>query len=272
MSKWSFESSRYAISSGGHLGRLIEVISGESLEDFLQSEVFEPLQMTDTSFYLEKKEDLDRLVDCYHLGTYVCFLSMFRGVLHVSMRQDRYGYPLALRGEICFAICDLICPNIFSLCAALRSHVLTYSRTPSHPNPFPWSRKTPYITYIHTTQGQASSSRSAVANPSTGGSVGTQVSTHGHMILIMNKNKKRVWMQALLPMWQASTETEGAEVEARVEAVVATKGVVGVSLEWVSLKVEPSPTMITLRKIKTETLVQALIVVVVVVVVVQPAF
>ena len=128
------------------LGRLIEVISGESLEDFLQSEVFEPLQMTDTSFYLEKKEDLDRLVDCYHLGTYVCFLSMFRGVLHVSMRQDRYGYPLAPRGEICFAICDLICPNIFSLCAALRSHVLTYTLSPT---PLPLITKNT-IHHIHT--------------------------------------------------------------------------------------------------------------------------
>ena len=44
------------------LGRVVEVASGEPLDQFLQSRIFAPLHMVDTGFYVPK-EKLDRLVD-----------------------------------------------------------------------------------------------------------------------------------------------------------------------------------------------------------------
>jgi len=44
------------------LGRVIEVASGEPLDQFLQSRIFAPLQMVDTGFYVPE-EKLGRLVD-----------------------------------------------------------------------------------------------------------------------------------------------------------------------------------------------------------------
>lgn len=46
------------------LGALIEVVSGESLKDFLTTNLFEPLQMNDTHFYLPKDKK-DRLAVVY---------------------------------------------------------------------------------------------------------------------------------------------------------------------------------------------------------------
>jgi CubicO group peptidase (beta-lactamase class C family) len=46
------------------LGRVIEVVSGESYEDFLKKRVFDPLGMTDTTFY-PTKEQLARLATTY---------------------------------------------------------------------------------------------------------------------------------------------------------------------------------------------------------------
>src|SRR5699024_3945945 len=46
------------------LGALIEVISGESLKDFLSKNLFEPLKMNDTHFYLPKNKK-DRLAVVY---------------------------------------------------------------------------------------------------------------------------------------------------------------------------------------------------------------
>jgi CubicO group peptidase (beta-lactamase class C family) len=44
------------------LGRVIEVVSGQSFDQFLQGRIFAPLHMVDTGFYVPK-EKLDRLVD-----------------------------------------------------------------------------------------------------------------------------------------------------------------------------------------------------------------
>lgn len=44
------------------LGRVVEVASGQSFDQFLQSRIFAPLHMVDTGFYVPK-EKLDRLVD-----------------------------------------------------------------------------------------------------------------------------------------------------------------------------------------------------------------
>jgi CubicO group peptidase (beta-lactamase class C family) len=46
------------------LGRVIEVVSGESYEKFLQARVFEPLGMKDTTFY-PTKEQMQRLAHTY---------------------------------------------------------------------------------------------------------------------------------------------------------------------------------------------------------------
>ena len=46
------------------LGYLIEVISGQSLPDYLRSVIFEPLGMTDTSFSIES-DKTDRFASCY---------------------------------------------------------------------------------------------------------------------------------------------------------------------------------------------------------------
>lgn len=46
------------------LGYLIEVISGRPLPDFLQSTIFEPLSMVDTSFNIAA-DKVDRLASCY---------------------------------------------------------------------------------------------------------------------------------------------------------------------------------------------------------------
>jgi CubicO group peptidase (beta-lactamase class C family) len=44
------------------LGRVVEVVSGQSFDQFLQSRIFAPLQMVDTGFYVPEAK-LDRLVD-----------------------------------------------------------------------------------------------------------------------------------------------------------------------------------------------------------------
>ena len=46
------------------LGYLIEVLSGQSLPDFMRTALFEPLGMTDTSFEIPA-DKLDRLASCY---------------------------------------------------------------------------------------------------------------------------------------------------------------------------------------------------------------
>jgi CubicO group peptidase (beta-lactamase class C family) len=46
------------------LGRLVEVVSGKPLDQYFADEIFIPLQMTDTHFYLPSK-DHDRLVSLY---------------------------------------------------------------------------------------------------------------------------------------------------------------------------------------------------------------
>src|SRR5690606_7582840 len=45
-------------------GRIVEVVSGEPLEEFLRAELFEPLGMGDTTFFLSE-EQLPRLATSY---------------------------------------------------------------------------------------------------------------------------------------------------------------------------------------------------------------
>jgi CubicO group peptidase (beta-lactamase class C family) len=46
------------------VGRLVEILSGRRLDEYLQREVFEPLGMVDTGFYVPE-ESLPRLAACY---------------------------------------------------------------------------------------------------------------------------------------------------------------------------------------------------------------
>ncbi len=46
------------------VGRLVEILSGQRLDDYLRQELFEPLGMTDTGFYVPE-ESLGRLAACY---------------------------------------------------------------------------------------------------------------------------------------------------------------------------------------------------------------
>lgn len=47
------------------LGRLVEVVSGMPLDEFLRTRIFEPLGMTDTGFWAEEGEALDNLAALY---------------------------------------------------------------------------------------------------------------------------------------------------------------------------------------------------------------
>jgi len=49
------------------LARIVEIISGESFDRFLQRHIFEPLEMTDSAFYVSDKE-ADRLCVAYTYG------------------------------------------------------------------------------------------------------------------------------------------------------------------------------------------------------------
>ena len=60
--RWSYSSSLEIV------GRIIEVISGQTLDDFLKQELFEPLGMDDTSFRLNRDIDEDDVVVLYEQG------------------------------------------------------------------------------------------------------------------------------------------------------------------------------------------------------------
>jgi CubicO group peptidase (beta-lactamase class C family) len=76
------------------LGHVIEVISGQPLDIFFQKEIFTPLGMRDTGFYVPP-EKLCRLVDCFEFtGTTVP--TGFR--LSTSPERDRSSYPTLLSG------------------------------------------------------------------------------------------------------------------------------------------------------------------------------
>jgi CubicO group peptidase (beta-lactamase class C family) len=62
------------------LGRVIEVASGKSLDEFLAQRIFEPLGMTETGFWLDET-DRDRLATLYSLGTN-----------HKAARLDTLGF------------------------------------------------------------------------------------------------------------------------------------------------------------------------------------
>ena len=50
------------------VGYLVEVISGKPFDQYLQENIFDPLNMTDTGFHVDPSK-VDRLTACYRLGT-----------------------------------------------------------------------------------------------------------------------------------------------------------------------------------------------------------
>lgn len=58
------ETYRYAGPGYAVLGRIVEVVSGQSFQDFCQSRIFGPLKMSDTSFFIPK-EKVGRLASVY---------------------------------------------------------------------------------------------------------------------------------------------------------------------------------------------------------------
>jgi len=51
------------------LGRLVEVLSGQTLDVYFQKRIFEPLGMVDTGFHVPR-EKLDRFAECYALSLF----------------------------------------------------------------------------------------------------------------------------------------------------------------------------------------------------------
>ncbi len=60
-SKWTYSSSGIAV-----LGRVIEVISGQPFESFMEKRIFEPLEMRDSSFFTNRSK-MDRIPTMYNL-------------------------------------------------------------------------------------------------------------------------------------------------------------------------------------------------------------
>ena len=47
------------------LGRLVEVVSGQSLDEFFRTRIFDPLGMTDTGFWAREGSAAERLAGAY---------------------------------------------------------------------------------------------------------------------------------------------------------------------------------------------------------------
>jgi CubicO group peptidase (beta-lactamase class C family) len=72
------------------LGRLVEVVSGQSLDRFMAERIFEPLGMTDTGFFIDEG-DADRMASLYMPD------ADGRAVL-LDMRGSEFRRPRALQG------------------------------------------------------------------------------------------------------------------------------------------------------------------------------
>jgi CubicO group peptidase (beta-lactamase class C family) len=87
------------------IGYLIEVLSGKDLYTFLKSEIFDPLEMNDTYFYLpdDKKDRLVRLYEKTHTDS-ILKLSHFTEMDHFPVDGPRSYYSGA--GGLCGTIGD----------------------------------------------------------------------------------------------------------------------------------------------------------------------
>jgi len=81
--KWSYSSSGIAI-----LGRVIEVVSRQPFESFMQERLFEPLDMMDSSFFAERSK-VDRIPTMYNLLNG----HLVRDVMDVTRPNQKYVAP-----------------------------------------------------------------------------------------------------------------------------------------------------------------------------------
>ncbi len=81
-------------------GRLIEIISGMSLGNYLETNVFKPLEMHDTYFYLPKEKQ-ERLVNVYIQFRADSLQELSPSIFHVDYaKQDDNGYYSGIGGLV----------------------------------------------------------------------------------------------------------------------------------------------------------------------------
>ena len=81
--KWSYSSSGIAV-----LGRVIEVVSGQPFETFMQQRLFEPLEMTDSSFFTNRSK-VDRIPTMYKMENG----HLVKDVMNVTRPNQKYSAP-----------------------------------------------------------------------------------------------------------------------------------------------------------------------------------
>ncbi|MFX0117394.1 MAG: serine hydrolase domain-containing protein [Candidatus Hodarchaeota archaeon] len=122
------------------LGRLIEVLSGGSLDEFLNKAIFQPLEMTDTAFYVPE-EKLNRFAKIYSYNEgnklqldntpsiiekydrSYRFLSGGAGL--VSTIKDFFNFTLMLLNRGKFKEKRLLCPEIIDLMTRNHLKIIT---------------------------------------------------------------------------------------------------------------------------------------------------
>jgi CubicO group peptidase (beta-lactamase class C family) len=82
-SKWTYSSSGIAV-----LGRVIEVVSGQPYETFMQKRIFEPLEMRDSSFFTDRTK-MDRIPTMYNLEGG----KLVKDVMDVTRPGQKYPGP-----------------------------------------------------------------------------------------------------------------------------------------------------------------------------------
>jgi CubicO group peptidase (beta-lactamase class C family) len=81
--QWAYSSSGIAV-----LGRVIEVVSGQSYESFMQQRVFQPLEMEDSSFFTNRAK-IARIPTMYNLEKG----HLIKDVMDVTRPGQRYSAP-----------------------------------------------------------------------------------------------------------------------------------------------------------------------------------
>ena len=81
--KWSYSSSGIAI-----LGRVMEAVSGQPFETFMQQRLFEPLEMVDSSFFTNRSK-IDRIPTMYNLENG----HLVKDVMDVTRPHQKYSAP-----------------------------------------------------------------------------------------------------------------------------------------------------------------------------------
>jgi CubicO group peptidase (beta-lactamase class C family) len=81
--QWAYSSSGIAV-----LGRVIEVVSGQPYETFMQQSIFQPLEMLDSSFFTNRAK-VDRIPTMYNLEKG----HLVKDVMDVTRPGQRYSAP-----------------------------------------------------------------------------------------------------------------------------------------------------------------------------------